>query len=240
MRLRFIQLLASLVILTTICRPAAAQAPVSISISTGVGQNGAANATEAMMRTAGLDGSSTGWFSDELTVYPTVRRSATWNGADVRVRIRQKLSAGLFYSKSAPATTRGQQGDGGFNSVDLTAEATLTTIAPLVAYHPLPRIRLAVGPAIYRMEFNAPEASYHLSENKCGWSAHAGFAFLDRRRIFSEVTLQYLGAPGLTAGGFTLHSDPRFDEEPVTVSVPLVPVDYRRLAIGVSFGLKLG
>lgn len=109
-----------------------------------------------------------------------------------------------------------------------------------MAYHPLPRIRLALGPAIYLMEFNAPEANYRISENKLGWSAHAGFAFLDRRRVFSEVTLQYLGAPGLTVDGFALHSDPVFDEQPIAVSVPLAPVDYRRLAVGVSFGLKLG
>ncbi len=146
----------------------------------------------------------------------------------------------MFFSKSAPAVTRGHQGEDLFNSVDLTAEATLTTISPVVAYHPLPRIRLALGPAIYRMEFNAPEASYRISENKLGWSAHAGFAFLDRRRLFSEVTLQYLGAPGLTVGGFALHSNPLFDEEPIAVWVPLVPVDYRRLAVGVSLGLKLG
>ena len=240
MRSRVIRLLACLAILTAIGDPLAAQAPVSLSISAGVGQNSAADGTEAMMRAAGLDGRSSNLFSEGFTTYQVVRRDATWNGADLRVRVRQKLSVGVFFSESAPAATRGYQGESLLNDVHLTTEATLTTISPVVGYHPLSRIRLAVGPALYRREFYAPEVSYRVSENKLGWSAHAGFAFLDRRRVFSEVTLQYLAAPGLTVGGFDLRSDPLFGEEPIAVSVPMAPVAYRRMAVGVSFGVKLG
>jgi hypothetical protein len=63
MRPPVIPLLASPAILIATCQPAAAQAPVSVSISAGIGQNGAADGTEAIMRAAGLDGRSTGWGS---------------------------------------------------------------------------------------------------------------------------------------------------------------------------------
>ena len=54
------------------------------------------------------------------------------------------------------------------------------------------------------MTFNAPEAAFGVSEHKLGWSAQAGFAFLNRKRGFSELTLHYLGAPGMTVEGFTV------------------------------------
>lgn len=242
MRSFVVRLLAPMMILTAICQPAAAQPPVSVSIAAGVGQNGAADSTEAMLRAAGLDGNGVNWFSDDPITHPKVKTEATWVGADIRVRIRPTLSVGLFFSQSAPAAAWGYQGEF-LNDVNLSTEASLTTISPVVSYHPLPRLRLGIGPALYRMTFDADarEASYRTSENKLGWSAHAGFAVLNRSRIYSELTLQYLGAPSLTTGGFVLESAPAYEEQvPIVIFVPLSTIDYRRLAIGISFGVKLG
>ena len=164
-----------------------------------------------------------------------------WRRADIRVRIRPKLSAGIFFSQSETGSTYGNHQGGSFlNSLDLSAEYALRTIAPTVTYHPVPRVRLGIGPALYRMTFNAPEAAFGVSEHELGWSAQAGFAFLNRKRVFSELTLHYLGAPGMTVEGFTVGNAPLFDYDILTVSVSRTTVDYRRLAFGIGFGIKLG
>ena len=48
------------------------------------------------------------------------------------------------------------------------------------------------------------------------------------------------GAPGMTVEGFTVGNAPLFDYDILTVSVPRTTVDYRWLAFGIGFGIKLG
>jgi hypothetical protein len=158
-----------------------------------------------MMGAAGLGQSASKLFSSGSIEYPRSDSAIMWRRADIRVRIRPKLSAGIFFSQSETGSTYGNHQGGSFlNSLDLSAEYALRTIAPTVTYHSVPRVRLGIGPALCRMTFNAPEAAFGVSEHKLGWSAQAGLAFLNRKRVFSELTLHYLGALGMTVDGFTV------------------------------------
>ena len=164
-----------------------------------------------------------------------------WRRADIRVRIRPQLSAGhLLQSVGNGLDLR--KSPGRILSELIGFERRVRSEDHRADSHVSPRAEGAAGyrTGVVSHDVQCSRSGLWVSEHKLGWSAQAGFAFLNRKRVFSELTLHYLGAPGMTVEGFTVGNAPLFDYDILTVSVPRTTVDYRRLAFGIGFGIKLG
>ena len=76
------------------------------------------------------------------------------------------------------------------------------------------------------------------SKNMLGWTAQAGLAFLDRRRVFSEISARYHGMGSVRLEEVTLTGSSFPGEPPQVIVVPASDLAFSHWTVGVSFGVK--
>ena len=236
----------ALIILTGAWTSAEAQTAPRMAVSVEGAFNGAGpwSHEKDMLRAASMTDQNPfggGFFGTDPVSLPNSDRGPAW-GLDVRVRVRPRLSVGLNVASSNDGSTYGYEAPVGFsNGIGFTGVHSMQTIAPVLTWHPTPRLRLGAGPALQRMKYESPEAGLSLRENSVGVLAQAAYMFWDGRLFFSEVTAQYRGVRALSVPSVTLTDDPYFpSEDPVqTVVLPARDVPFQNWSVGVSFGVHL-
>ena len=213
---------------------------VTVSIYTGANGSGAASQLENMLRSAGMNETPIDFgFLGSPADNPDSDVALAFGG-DVRVRLWPRVSVGLSVSGSSDGSTHAVE-DGFFTSVNFDADYSVRSVAPMVMFHPSPRVRIGAGPALHRVTYNNQAAGVAMRDTKAGWIGEAGFAFFNGKRMFSEITARYLGIGSVTLDPLTLQGESAFPGQPATVvNLPATEISYRHWVIGVSFGFKLG
>jgi hypothetical protein len=95
------------------------------------------------------------------------------------------------------------------------------------------------GPAFSRVGFFNAAASADINENRFGWMAHTGFAFLNREFFFAELAAGYQRIGNVSIAATTLTEPFAISGPPHSVTLPATTLGYSLWNVGISLGLKL-
>jgi len=211
---------------------------VTLTVEAAVPQGGPGPDLESTLRAAGLAGESFGggFFGTGPVHHPYTDEFLGWS-ADLRVRVRPRLTVGFSAGRSNAGSTYGHNG-AFLNALDFQADYSVTTIAPVITWHPDRRLRLGAGPALQRATFASPQAGVDIRKNMLGWTAQAGLAFFDGRRLFSEIAARYHGMGTVGLSDVTLNGTSFMAEPAPSIVIPAMDVTFSHWSIGVTLGVK--
>ena len=215
---------------------------IAVSVDGSADLRGPSPHLEDTLRAAGLADVSSfggGFFGTESVAHPFTDRGLTW-GLDLRMRVRPRVSVGLNLARSNDGATYGYEGASFLESLNFSSEYSMETVAPVITWHPTPRLRVGAGPALQRLRYVSPEGNVSLRRNTVGVLAQAGLMFWDGKSWFSELTGQYRGVGALDVPDVTLSAEPFMREGPPhTVVIPANDVPFQNWSLGVSLGFRL-
>ncbi len=210
----------------------------TVSVGFGVPVGGAAAHLEDFLdaHRFGADEQLGGFgFQSGPQPYPDTYPIFSWT-ADLRVRVRPRLSLGLS-AEGANSITSGRREGPGLQIYSYDARHMVMSIAPTITWHARRRWRVGGGPALSRVALLNSAAAIETYENQFGWLGQTAFAFVDREAFFLELAGAYVRMGRVSVPAVTVPSLYRPDPGPV--SLPATDIGYSHWTLGVNIGLKI-